>query len=107
MGKYERERFLNMIDAYVKPKADSWFYFYSPSDIAFTVCVDKDSKRTSYKFNEWDFFDITPEELLSKLGLVEEEPKPVEKIRRTITVCPNCGANSWINDSCAYCGTEI
>ena len=96
-----------MIDAYIKPRADSWFYLYEPSDISFTVFVEKDSKRTQCKFSDEELYGITPEELLSRLGLVEEEPKPVEKIRRTTTVCPNCGANSWIGKSCAYCGTEI
>ena len=107
MGKYERERFLNMIEAYVIPKTDSWFYDYDPCEFSFAVIVNKDSKQTSCNFSEEELYDITPEELLSRLGLIEEEPRPIEKIRRTTTVCPNCGANSWINKSCTYCGTEI
>ena len=29
------------------------------------------------------------------------------EIPKRVNPCPNCGANSWMNNICEYCGTEI
>ena len=33
--------------------------------------------------------------------------KPIEDRPRRLSPCPNCGANSWVNHICEYCGTEV
>ena len=63
----------------------------------------------------------TIEDLLSmnffrrERGLCEVNWKPNYMINlavkreapKRLNPCPNCGANSWLNHICEYCGTEV
>lgn len=56
------------------------------------------SMNMARKANGFDEINWDPK-YMNNLAVKIETPK-------RLNPCPNCGANSWLNHICEYCGTE-